>query len=587
MAPRLHSPKKEGENTTGANPIKSDAELSGLLKRLDKVKKYKTFDRWKTKFLGRLDTLVYEKGIAPAQKTCDDFSKVLKTTVKCATKVTGHVEKGELSTEKKTVKASLALSELGTNLTSTVDKLEQLIPSTGKNEEKMGYTKFHLGAVLIRQGFHQYITMKQIEDALLEIASKVGDVADKQQLDLFTAYKVQFQRFCDIMADLNLYDVMMKCVEFAEAPGEEESSDEESMMISLEVETAVDGIKTIMLEVEPSDTIGSIKEMIAEDIGIPTGKQVFKFQGKELTDPAQTLGKAGIQDGSVLTVEALLTPVTVKTHNGKDITLMVDPDMYLSDLKRLVAPESGIPPEKQNLFVNDTMQELNNDNLKLSECELVGVWCFYVQPTSITLHVEMPNGTIEEVIVELSDTPEQIKAKIQETTGMAPSEQVLKYQGEEMPDEKTIKDMGMNDGDTVQVDILKVPVSVTTKDGKTFELMVAPTDTLGDIKKQLQDETGLAVDQQILSLTGNELSEDGTLAKDLGITAGTTLTLSPRAMKIRIELPDGTQYTMEIDAMDTSSDMEAKIAKTDGLAAFLGVGSTGALEVHASKVFGK
>lgn len=152
------SPRKD-VNTEG-NPLKSDPELKGLLKRLDKIKKYKTFNRWKSKFLGRLTTLVYEKGMAPAESACNDFAKTINGTIKCASKVTDFIEKGELSTSKKTVKASLALSELTQNhLTTTVEALQNLIPSTGRDEKKLGFTKYHLGAVLIRQGFHQYITM--------------------------------------------------------------------------------------------------------------------------------------------------------------------------------------------------------------------------------------------------------------------------------------------------------------------------------------------------------------------------------------------------------------------------------------------
>ena len=49
------------------NPLKTDAELVALLKRLDKVKKYKTFQRWKSKFLDRLEQFLYEKGMKPAE----------------------------------------------------------------------------------------------------------------------------------------------------------------------------------------------------------------------------------------------------------------------------------------------------------------------------------------------------------------------------------------------------------------------------------------------------------------------------------------------------------------------------------------
>jgi hypothetical protein len=165
----------------GGNPLKSDEELQNLLKKLDSVKKYKTFQGWKTKFLDRLEQFLYEEGMAPAEKACNAFTLLLSNCVKSATKVENHIEKGELGEEKKTVKAALSLNEMCNSLTALVSELEHLIPSNSQDEKKRGFTKFHLGAVLIRQGFHQYITMKELENALTEIGAKLVNVADKLQ----------------------------------------------------------------------------------------------------------------------------------------------------------------------------------------------------------------------------------------------------------------------------------------------------------------------------------------------------------------------------------------------------------------------
>ena len=198
----------------------------------------------------------------------------------------------------------------------------------------------------------------------------------------------------------------------------------------------------------------------------------------------------------------------------------------------------------------------------------------------------MPDGTQQEVQVSPDDTTDQVKEKIEAQTGMAAPTQVLKHNGKEMPPDKKLKDMGIRDGDTVQVELLQVPVKVKTKDGKVHEIMVAPTDTVGDIKKQLEDKTGVPADQQILTDDGGkELDKDGATAADVGIKAGSTLPLDSKRMKISIEMPDGSKHTIEIDAFDQSKDIKAKISKT-GLSA-LTVSGSGVLEVDTSKVFGK
>ena len=197
---------------------------------------------------------------------------------------------------------------------------------TSKEEKEKGFTKFHLGAALIRQGFHQYISMNACQDAVNAFSDKLVNVADKQQLELFDYYKTWVERFCAVMADLGLYNVMMKCLEFAEAPEEEESSDEEDITIEIEVSTP-EGLKRIELELDPREKIGSIKEAIAEDIGIEPEKQVMKFKGKELSDNDASLKNSGIVNGSKLTVEPFTIPITVNTYDGQSIPLKIDPDI--------------------------------------------------------------------------------------------------------------------------------------------------------------------------------------------------------------------------------------------------------------------
>ena len=94
------------------NPLKSDPELQLLLRKLDQVKKYRSFQRWKSSFLSRLEEHLYEEGIEPAEKACHDTEDLMKKMVKKATKVLDCIHKGDLGEDKKTVRASLALNEM-------------------------------------------------------------------------------------------------------------------------------------------------------------------------------------------------------------------------------------------------------------------------------------------------------------------------------------------------------------------------------------------------------------------------------------------------------------------------------------------
>jgi len=555
----------------GVNPLKSDAELSSLLKRLDKVKKYKSFQKWKQKFLDRLEQFLYEAGMKPAELTCDDFDDLLNKLVKKgAEKVLGHIERGELGDDRKTVKSSLALNEMCNMLTTVVSVLENLIPSNSKEEKKVGFTKFHLGAVLIRQGFHQYITMKVMEDALEEIGAKLIHVADRQQHELFATYTTQVQRFCAVMADLNLYEVMMKCLEFHEVPDEEESSSYEPVTILITVESLRDGKVLTLSHLDATiDAVGSVKDAIAHECRIPTERQVLKLKegdGKPLDDDEAYLETVGIQDGAVLTVEPFRVPVTVNTMDGREIRLMVDPTDYLSDVKLHLEEESGIPAWNQNLLMNG--QELEDDKKTAHDHGIRARSVLELEPRVISLEIEMPDGKETfSVDFKSSDTADIIKDKIADMTGMAAFRQVLKFRDKELPGNQTAKEACLRDGSRLSVEVFRVPVTVNTMDGRRLEVMVDPTGYLSDMKISLEGISGLPATNQKLSINGEELTDDTKKASDYCIKAGSVLDLEPKTITVNVVMSDGTVHVISVKPSDTTNSIKNTIANATGMAA--------------------
>ena len=154
--------------------------------------------------------------------------------------------------------------------------------------------------------------------------------------------------------------------------------------------------------------------------------------------------------------------------------------------------------------------------------------CLTLEPKLIKVLVEMPetpgkrwmratDNEIIEVEISPSATPKDLKEKIAEKKGMEPPKQVLKFEGEEMPDDEALKDIGVRDGSKIKVEIFKVPVTVETYDGKTFETMVDPTMYMSDLKRQLEDEAGIPATNQKVFKDGNELEDDTRKAEDYDI----------------------------------------------------------------------
>eukprot|EP00980_Cylindrotheca_fusiformis_P015047 scaffold4153_cov91-Cylindrotheca_fusiformis.AAC.1 len=74
-----------------------------------------------------------------------------------------------------------------------------------------------LGAILVRDNFSEYERMKYVNDTI-QVMSDVTltEVADRVHLEQFANFQTQFNRFCDVLADLGLYEVMMVCRKFSD-----------------------------------------------------------------------------------------------------------------------------------------------------------------------------------------------------------------------------------------------------------------------------------------------------------------------------------------------------------------------------------
>jgi hypothetical protein len=162
--------------------------------------------------------------------------------------------------------------------------------------------------------------------------------------------------------------------------------------------------------------------------------------------------------------------------------------------------------------------------------------------------VETPDGKVHTIEVSASDTADTLKEKIAKETGMAVLRQLLKFQGKELPNGKTVKDMGIRDGSAVTVEIYKIPITVNTKDGLQFSLNVEPCDTIDTIKKMIEKETGLEPKKQCLKLGEEELKNGRSSADECGVKAGVSLTLDTHADPIIfVDMKCGTLFAMDRD----------------------------------------
>ena len=219
------------------------------------------------------------------------------------------------------------------------------------------------------------------------------------------------------------------------------------------------GGKTITLEVEPSDSVESVKAKIQDEEGIPSDQQYLIYAGKILGN-RQTLSDYNVLNEATLHLGCRLRAhgvyqIFVKTLRGKRTTLHVLPSDSIKKVKKKIYGKERIPPDKQTLTFDGKEMEnsrtLNDYNIeKESTIHLISR---FAESGAMIIHVTTPTAETITLHVMPGDTVKNVKIKIKDRLEIPPDQQQLFLEGVELKNDRTLSDYDIASDCTISMSL--------------------------------------------------------------------------------------------------------------------------------------
>jgi len=202
--------------------------------------------------------------------------------------------------------------------------------------------------------------------------------------------------------------------------------------------------KKISLEVEPTDTILSVKEQVEDSQDIPLEEQYMRFDDKELKDDQATLDDLGIEDGDTIDMDPM--HIIIKDWTGKKFRVKCEPQDTIDTIKDRIEKQEGHPKPIQVLIQDgdiledpDTLQDYGIKHKDVLDLDRMKIYVKDWKGKTFPLEVD-PDEPIEDV-----------KKMIEDKEGHPVPQQVLKSKNKTLKEPKSLDDYGIQYKDLVDL----------------------------------------------------------------------------------------------------------------------------------------
>ncbi len=336
------------------------------------------------------------------------------------------------------------------------------------------------------------------------------------------------------------------------------------------------------VEVAPKEVIGHIKRKMLEFEGIAVDIQKLYFNNELLDNDDATMEGCGI--GSDSQIELRIdndrnTQVFISFRDRRTISLWVNPEHTVLQLKEIISSKESLPLEDMDLYF--TRVQLENDRSLRS----------YTIESNHMLHVEIAAPPVIQLTVCVSSEGEDfvleepnnitiygLKRTILAKQGYSIETQQIFYGGVELDNDKKLRDYEIPSGSRLDLVLASVALSdppqttmllfVKTLTGKTITLETELSNTVRSLKDQIHAKEGVDIASQCLVLAGRQMQDDETIGS-VGVQHQSVIHLVlrvPSTTGSSLTIQDGgRQFDITADLQGTVGDLKRRIESDEDI----------------------